>query len=231
MDHTQLEQLARAIAQQSVLDAWPYWLSLLALVYLGVVAGSFLGSYFAKRGALAAARADREEILSQLRATTRAAEETKSAISLSEWSERDRRILRRTRLEELLLLAWKTRQWLSVELDRVADPSLPERPSPQDTLRVYARLYFPELREEARAYERACDTHIVALGQTRVAVLQARLQHPKGSQAGENAAGLVMAAAKAQLMGTQAAVLPLLYELEDEASQLMATLIEPERAG
>jgi hypothetical protein len=108
LEPAQIEELARAIANHTVLDAWPYWLAVLALVFLGVVIGSFLGNYAAKRGEVQAARADRKEILDGLRETTKAAEEVRSAVSLGEWTERERRTLRRTKLEETLLLAYRT---------------------------------------------------------------------------------------------------------------------------
>jgi hypothetical protein len=228
MDHTQIEALAHAIAAQSVLDAWPYWLTLLGLVFLGVVIGSFAGSYAAKRGEVKAARADREEILEGLRETTEAAEEVRSAVSLEEWTERERRALRRTKLEEMLLLAWKVPDWLMEERNRlVFDEGKPQNPSPQSNMMALGSLYFPELNIPLRTFDLACDAYHNGLSETRQAILAARIP-----RAGDEVAMLMVAnevrdAHMARLTELFRTLYAALRALDGEAAALMATIIAP----
>jgi hypothetical protein len=224
MDHTQIEELARAIAQRSVLDAWPYWLTLIALVFLGVVVANFLASYFAKRGEVSAARADREEILTGLRATTKAAEEVKSAVSLGEWTERERRSLRRAKLEELLLLAYKTQFWLESERIRLVftlDDG--DEPSPKPTMMAIGGLYFPELEEPLRAYSLACNKHYIALLEARQRVTEVGMEHP-AVHVSTQAMMELRGALNGPLGESYGTILAPLSALHHAAAALMATI-------
>jgi hypothetical protein len=228
MDHTQLEELAKAIANHTVLDTLPYWLALLALVFLGVVIGSFLGSYFAKRGEVAAARADRTEILGRLRDTTAATEEIRSAISLTEWTERERRALRRVKLEEILLLAWKARGWLEEERNRlVFEEDKPENPSPQVAMMALGSLYFTELFTQLHAFDLACDTYHGALTSMAQDILVARISHTQDEIAQVQAANEIRGTAIERLGGVYEEMYRALSVLDSAAAALMATIIAP----
>jgi hypothetical protein len=227
VEQSQIVELAHAIASQSVVDAWPYWLLLLLLGFLVSVGGGFLGSYAAKRGEVEAARADQREILEQLRATTRAAEEAKSAVSFGEWTERERRSLRRTKLEEMMMLAYDTRHWQSREMDRIYDDNLPEQPSPQVKAMVLGKLYFPELRAKLHAYDRACDVYGQILGQTRIKCMTARARYGAVSLQAQAEVTRIVESDQAEILTKQSEAYQLLLELESAAEVVMAELIAP----
>lgn len=227
VEQTQIVELARAIAGQSVLDAWPYWLLLMLLGFLLSVAGGFIGSYAAKRGEVQAARADQQEILTQLRATTRAAEETRSAVSFGDWTEREHRSLRRMKLEEMMLLAYDTRHWQSREIDRIYDHTLPELPSPQVKLMVLGKLYFPELRTELWAYERTCNLYGQLLTQLRINCMVMRDRHGPDSHAAQGEIGRIMDSNKDEILSRQREAYQTLLELETAAEAMMARIITP----
>jgi hypothetical protein len=174
MNKDQIAALAQAIAHHAVVSTWPYWVVLIGLALINVFFGGFVGAYAAKRGEVRAARADRDAILRELRETTRVTEEIRSSVSLDEWKERERRGVRRAKLEELLLFAHKTRDWLSEQLDLLDTFEVPETASPLPTLMTLGSLYFPELSERLRAFEAACDAHNQMLRSARLGILDVR---------------------------------------------------------
>jgi hypothetical protein len=98
LDDRQIQQLAHEIANQTAFHNWEYWLTLLAVAFIAALGGYF-GSYFAKRGEHAANKADLDKILDQVEKTTRMTAGIESVVSLGEWSERERRMLRRVKLD------------------------------------------------------------------------------------------------------------------------------------
>lgn len=227
MNHSELEELARAIAQNTVVDSWPYWLAMIGLMFVGVFIGALVGSYAARRGEVLAARADRREILDGLRQTTQAAEEVRSAISLGEWTQRERTSLRRAKLEEMLLLAYKAREWLSGELDRILNTDAPEKPSPLEMMMALGRLYFPELSMPLRAFRGACEAHSLMLMAARIQVIQARQSNAGNQVASEQAVARVLESVGARIVKSGSEVLHPLYSLEDAAAALMTQIIAP----
>ena len=231
MEAGDLDELARAIADHTIAESWPHWLALLALVFVGTGIGGYLGSYFAKRGEVQATRADRKEILDGLRQTTKAAEEVRSAISFNEWTERERRTLRRTKLEELLLLAYETKEWLAGELNRVYDTDEAKQASPQPKMMAIGSLYFPEIIEALSAYDGACDRYHGRILSAIVDVLSARDAHQANSAAGALAASQAMQAAGGGLNEGFRLTLQPLTDLDRAAAALMAEIITPTAPG
>jgi hypothetical protein len=225
VDQAQIIELARAIANQSLADAWPYWLAVLSLGILISVGGAFVVSYATKHAEVKQAKADRAEILAGLRATTKATEEVKSVISLGEWNERERRTVRRNKLEELLLLAHKVREWQIAELERVADPNLPERPHPQTTMVILGKLYFPELRNEVKAFDHFSDLYSLYLGSLRMQSLQA--QANASGLAAQAATSNIISSASSTVLQHQRDTYKALLDLETAAEKLMEQIITP----
>lgn len=227
----QVEDLARAIAQHAVLDAWPYWLILIVLVFLGVVAGNFLASYAAKRGEVEAARVDREEILAGVRKATKAAEEVRSAVALDEWTKRERRTLRRTKLEELMILAHKTRDWHETEFNRrLYDEASIGSPSPQPIMMTVGSLYFPELHDPLKTFDVACAYYRSRIIEVHQAILHAKATNGGNTPAAEEAANVVRGEKTGYLVEGYKTVFDSLSQLQVSAAHLMATMIAPPSA-
>jgi hypothetical protein len=184
MDDKQLQLFAHEIANQIAFHNWAYWLVLLAVTLIG----SFFGSYAKKRAEHAATKAGLKEILRQLELTTRTTEGIRAVVSLGEWSERERRTLRRVKLEELMLTAHRVNDWLEAEKNRLfylSDDR--EAMSPLPLVVTLARLFFPELQPKVLAFNSDCLAHHAFF--TRV--------HSKLIVAKAEAAGAAVAAGKA----------------------------------
>jgi hypothetical protein len=164
MGADQLQALARDIVAQTVQHAWGYWLVVVGLLVVATFVGSLIGSYAAKRGEHAAVDADLKKILGQLEQTTQVTEGIRSVVALGEWSERERRTLRRMKLEELLLNAHKAKDRLDSERNRLVFlTEEPKTPSPQPLMAILGKLYFPDLRQQIYNYDIACDRYDLKL--------------------------------------------------------------------
>jgi hypothetical protein len=145
-----VREIAEQIFREQILSNWRFYALLLAVWLLGTVTSAFIVSYIRKRAETYATKADLSELLQQLRATTTAAEEVKSAISHSDWSTREWKTLRKIKLEELLTTVYEVRQWFDKDVDGLFfnEPRTGEK-SPIWKLKVISNLYFPELSDEA----------------------------------------------------------------------------------
>lgn len=229
MESAQIQELARAVADHAILDTWPYWITLLALIFIAVVVANYVASYAAKRGEVKAARADRQHILDGIQEATRAAEDVRSAIALGEWTERARRELRRHKLEELLLLAYRARDWLQEERTRFIcdDTALPRYSSPQPTMLALGRLYFPELDEPLRSYDSACNEYRELLMTVEGDAITAKMKHQGDPVRRANAKNAVWENSHHKLIASDQAIWQRLQMLDDAAGELMARIIAP----
>jgi hypothetical protein len=242
MDDTQIQQLAHEIANQTAFPNWGYWLTLLAVALIAALGGYF-GAYFAKRGEHAANKADLDKILGQLEQTTRMTASIESVVSLGEWSERERRTLRRVKLEELMLTAHRANDWLGIERNRLIYLSDDrEAASPLPLMTTLGNLFFPELQLQISALYNACVTDNASLRKVHLELLEAR-QRVLNAVA-DGAYGVVSSTweaivevetGKAQfevrarladgLLDAHRPVVTALVELDEAASALMAEII------
>jgi hypothetical protein len=135
---------------------WKFYLIQLGIVLLAVAAVNFFSAYFKGRGASLATKADFDELLSQLRATTETTESIRRTISHEDWSIREFKMLRRSKLEELMLALYDTHHWL----EKKGNASLYAEPGnqsadPINRVKVIAGLYFPELNAEILEFRKA----------------------------------------------------------------------------
>jgi hypothetical protein len=145
-----IREIARQIVQEQLLYNWAFYLVLLALLFLSHGL-TFVVSYFRKRGETYATKADLEELIAQLRATTTAAEEVKTAIAHSDWTTKEWKTLRRVKLEELLGAVYAVEGWLDDERSiRLFNRSKDSKPFPFWKVNMIAGLYFPELCDEIK---------------------------------------------------------------------------------
>lgn len=141
--------LAKAIVDQTILSNWLYYAVLSALTVVLASGGSFLGSYFAKRGERAAMRADFSEIKSQLKETTALAETVK--VDIQRLSDRSEKLQwqKRDRLEKYLIAVADAIDFQSRSMNAsFFDQDAPTGGDPSHVATMYQRLYLPELRAE-----------------------------------------------------------------------------------
>ena len=147
-----IREIAEQVIREEILLNWLFYLLVLAMLLVGTTASTFVASYIRKRAETYATKADLEQLVQQLRATTEAAEEVKTAIAHSDWTTREWKTLRRVKLEELIAAVYAVRQWLDKDMNvRFFNEPKDSDASPIWKLELISRLYFPELFIEINA--------------------------------------------------------------------------------
>jgi hypothetical protein len=175
MSESLLRELVEKIAHQQLLNQWPMYLLMLALAFIGGAAASYFGSYFKKRGESLATKTDFDNLLIQVKATTIATEEVKSKITHLDWTTKERTILRRTKLEELLLRLHELADWQeSKRIELMFNGEQNHNLSPLPKVSLLIVLYFPELRFEIGEYLNLHRKAMILLSDTHLKVLGAK---------------------------------------------------------
>lgn len=158
-----IKEIALQVVQQGLLSNWLFYAVLLALSLVSGVIGAYLNKYFGKRGETAATKADFDEILKQLQATTKISEEVRSAVSHADWVAREWKTIRRIKLEELVDSAVSVKDWsnnmLSAYMDTIDENSLPNEmqnenkkirlsSSPAEKTFTISMLYFLDIQTQ-----------------------------------------------------------------------------------
>jgi hypothetical protein len=153
MSESLIREIANEVLRDGLAQNWWTYAVLVALVAVSGVVSAFVTTYLRKRAETFATKADFEELLLQVRASTEASESVKSAIAKSDWAEREWRTLRRTKLEELMTAMHQATHWLDKEMDaRFFDEPMPTDLSPIWKVEVLSTLYFPEIQSESNAF-------------------------------------------------------------------------------
>jgi hypothetical protein len=144
-----VHELSRAIFREQVLLNWRFYAVLLLVLFIACFAANWLGSYFQTRAKTFATKADMDEILRQVAATTRATEEVRSAISQADWVAREWRTTRRIKLEELMATAYSLEHWLDLQREKwLHGEAVDVDNAPMHRLKLLGALFFPELKAE-----------------------------------------------------------------------------------
>ena len=214
MSDALIREIAEQIARQQLYAQWPLWLGMLCIALVVGFGASYIGSYGKKRGENLATKADFDDLLAQLRATTTLTEEVRSEVARADWATRELKVLRRTKLEELLQAVHEVQAWHDSEnAIRLYGSTDAPKASPVPQVERLAGLYFPELSAEITAF---CQLH----RQMAIRTLQA---HSEIVVAGSNTAEARAARARFQadwmpLYGSQ---LKNVSEVESSARELM----------
>ena len=153
MNEVLIRQIADAILRESLIENWLTYAVLIALLVVSGAVTVFGANYFRRRAETYATKADFDELLRQLRATTEAAESVRSAIAKTDWAEREWQTLRKVKLEELLTAMHSATYHLDAEQNaRFFDEGMPSDASPIWKVEALSSLYFPELSAEADAF-------------------------------------------------------------------------------
>lgn len=152
-----LREIAEQIAKEQILLQWPVYALMFAIALVLGFGTAYLQAYARKRGDFFATKADFHELLTQLKATTAVAEEVKASVSHADWVARERRTLRRLKLEELLQAVHELQLWQEGErAKRIFDSTKDHGTSPLPTIERLSGLYFPELKIEVYEF---CQSH------------------------------------------------------------------------
>jgi hypothetical protein len=152
MSDTLIRDIAEQIFREEIIFNWRFYVLTFAVLLVSTTASAFITSYIRKRAETYATKADLEQLIEQLRETTEAAEEIKTAIAYSDWTTREWKTLRRVKLEELVTAAYAARQWLDKDMHaRFLNEPKDSDASPIWRMEVISNLYFPELIVETHA--------------------------------------------------------------------------------
>lgn len=171
-----LREAIDEIVRGTILQNWRFYGLVAAIALLATVLGNVISSYARKMGETLATKADFEEILRQLRASTKTTEDIKASVQHSDWLSREWKVVRRTKLEELLDGAYAAEHWLEACRNRWMFQTTGELgPDPTDKVKRLCALYFPELSVPVAALSTAQRSAIgwnVASGQKLMAAGQ-----------------------------------------------------------
>ena len=177
MTEADIAALAIRIADTSFALHWYQYLLIIACTFVGAAAGAYSSAYFRKRGETFATKADFETLLSQLRATTDMTEDIRRRVSHEGWLEQQRRSTRKEKLEELLKAAYEVHLWLDREKDHVLFDETPNTlPDPTYKVAILEALYFRELGDQIRTFERAALDYKAWILRHKVGLSVARLK-------------------------------------------------------
>lgn len=153
MNETVIGDIAHAVAIEQFHLQWPFYALLLAMTLVLGFGAAFIGAYAKSRGEALATKADFDDLLKQLKATTAAAEEVKTQILHADWASREMKRLRRTKLEELVKAMHDSQVWQEAERNFVVyGIGVSPGPSKHSYFELLVGLYFPELSTVAYAF-------------------------------------------------------------------------------
>lgn len=153
MSEALIREIANEILREGIIQNWFTYAILVALLVISGAVSAYGANYLRKRAETYATKADFDELLRQLRATTEAAESVRSAIAKADWAEREWQTLRRVKLEELLTAMHGATHHLDIELNaRFFNDGMPTEASPIWKVEALSSLYFPELFAEATSF-------------------------------------------------------------------------------
>ena len=156
MQQDLIREIATQIVREQILGSWLFYALIGALSLVASAAAHWLAPYLKRRAETVATKADMNEILAQLRETTKIAEQVRSEVAHADWVAREWRTIRRTKLEEVLVAAHSLDRWLDEvqkkwiykEIQAI-DIDAPKR------IKVLTALYFPELNAESNIVQSA----------------------------------------------------------------------------
>ncbi len=153
MDSSLSSAVAKDIVENQLLFNWEFYFVQIAVIFLSFAAVSFLTAYFKGRGSNLATKTDFDDLLNQLRKTTDATESIKQSISHEDWAMREYKIIRRSKLEELLYAIYDSREWIEkLRQTYFFAEQGTESTSPLYKVSIVGGLYFPELNNDIGAF-------------------------------------------------------------------------------
>jgi uncharacterized membrane protein YraQ (UPF0718 family) len=89
MDTNLIREIASQIINEQIFQNWKFYSLTFAIAFVSAGMGSFIISYFKKRGENLATHSDLELIVDQLKQITQTTEAVKSEISQAEWKKKE----------------------------------------------------------------------------------------------------------------------------------------------
>lgn len=157
MDKELIKQIASQIINEQILLNWKFYLVIGSIYLVVYCLLSFIKPYLGKRGEALAKKSDLEGVLAEVRKTTELTENIKREIDAESWITKEFNVLRRQKLEELLLLLYEYKKHIETEMKcNIFQGLKSEKSDPSDHATAIHKLYFPELDEPMKIYYKSC---------------------------------------------------------------------------
>ncbi|WP_426173574.1 hypothetical protein [Massilia sp. TWR1-2-2] len=150
-----LSTLAQLIASNASADNYRFYIVLAALLLICMAAGAVVSSFFKEQGKQIATNAAFQTTLCQLLEVTAETENVKVRIAHSDWTEKELRTLRRTKLEEMVTALFTVSRTIETYLSSAEIVGDIDRRSkePMSIVEQINTLYFPEFANEMNALD------------------------------------------------------------------------------
>lgn len=149
MDHELIKTIANEIVNQAIFENYKTYLLITAISLVTGSLTAFLSSYLKKRGENFATKTDFNEILNQLKETTKSTEEIKSDINSKLLDEHNLKNLVREKLEFIISETFALELWLERARSGAFKGISPDtHDSPIAKIEMYQSIYFKEVEKE-----------------------------------------------------------------------------------
>lgn len=149
MDSETIRLLAEEIINNQILANWKFWAVMIGLWIIGIAISVLLVSYFKEHGKNLATKKDFKDILEQLNSITEVTETIKNHLHHELWIKRERLVIKREKLEELMSYVYDLDIWLDKEKNATFFAGAPNiTPNPFHKIEMLGLLYFPELKKQ-----------------------------------------------------------------------------------
>lgn len=147
-----LLELAASIAAGATNIQWLTISIVVCILVSGLYLRSRIEGYASRLGAIEAETRKIETLQQQLTDNTKIAESIKAEFAHKSWRDRERMVLMRTRLEELLAAAYHVREAIGDQMSTMMDDEMRGNDeAPRNRLSALTKLYFPALSAETNA--------------------------------------------------------------------------------
>jgi hypothetical protein len=150
LNNEEITRLAELIVNKQLHLHWQTYLLSGLLLFIISAGGTYVGSYFKKRGETKALNTDQKEILRQLKVNSEATEKIKHQVEHKVWKEKEVSALKKEKLELLLQDVIKLQSAHNkMQHNFIMGENINYADYPEldilDTISMRQKLYFPEL--------------------------------------------------------------------------------------
>lgn len=170
MNPAALQKLVADAITDNVFLNWRFYTALVAVGILCTVIAALLEGWGKKKGEIAATKADFQEIVRQLKATTTATKSVELALAHNDWIQRERNALQRAKLEQLITSGFSIARWVAHEARVAMVDETHEAAMSIDEFEMLSTLYFPELNSHSSKVQRLYREAYAHFMEIRIAV-------------------------------------------------------------
>lgn len=164
MDALMISKIANEIVNETILLNWKFYVLLVFITFITTCISSFVFPYLKTRGKAFATEADFKSLLNQLEKTTETTETIKRAITHNDWALKEFKLLKRNKLEELLITLYDIERWISEQTNNILFRETNNKSaSPIKNLSLIGLLYFTELKTEIKYFEKCYSAYNLLL--------------------------------------------------------------------